>query len=1249
VTEEAGNASFQVAATGTPTPTFTWERSADGNAWSSLPGATKANLTFVVAASDKGARFRAIARNSEGAATSNAAMLTVTSPFPVISNFTANPLTIQRGGASTLSWSVTGATRLTVDGIGEVTGTSLVVRPSATSIYALTASNGTSSVSAQATVTVVGQGVQITQFQAADAVVPFGSLTTLSWALNEDPLSLKLDGLGVSGLSATVNPVRRQTYTLSASNLEGSDSRSLKVAAQGMDLLAGHGEILTGSVDGTGAGARFAEPGGIAADSAGNLYVADGQNHTIRKITSQGVVTTLAGLAGERGALDGPGALARFNDPSAVAVDPAGNIYVADTGNMTIRKITPAGVVTTLAGLAGTIGATNGTSAGSRFNVPQGIALDGAGNCYVGDTGNSTIRKITPAGVVSTLAGSAGQSGSADGAGSTARFNGPTGLAVDGAGTVYVADLINATIRKITPAGMVTTLAGVAGSLGFADGMGASARFSWPNGLAFDGAGNLYVADSHNGLIRKVAPSGEVTSVAGVLGSFGPGDGPAAQAHFSLPGYLAVDSAGVIYVADGGNCLIRKITPDLAVSTLAGTPSHFGFMNGAGQGAYLVPTDLARDAAGNLFVADVFEGIHKVTPAGVVTTLVVAGGSYQPDPAGGGGESGTLGALSHLAVDASGNVFGYDSHSKNIHKITQDGRVTTFAQAVSSIGGSMAVDSAGNVVFADFDRNAILKISPSGEVTTLAGGAGGAGFADGPGSSARFNFPRGVAFDAAWNLYVADRHNHVIRKITPDGTVTTLAGMPGTPGFADGNGSAARFNEPIAVAADAAGNVFVSDDRNRTIRRITPDGVVRTVAGTPGVEADPMTWNPGPLPGSLPSQSWVMSLAVTAEGDLLIPSPAGIIQITAPVSVNRGAVPSIRSFTVSPATIDLGQDITLAWDVTGATSVSIDNGVGVVTGTTITLKPTKDSTYTLTASCAAGSAMASAGVIVRLPSPPVFTSHPTSITVNEGTVVTFSAAAEGNPAPTMSWVRAYQGAGMWLGVPGSAGKSPLSFTAAYSDNGYQYKAMATNAGGAVSSQIATLTVIPNLGTVHVLNQAQSPIVSLQMALVGDAHWGASLTSSVAAGGVFEIPALLPSTYLMKCVYGNGIKQAFVVKVLANQTEVVMATGQAEGVVSILNQMLEQNIVMIVVRADGRDSANQLSQPMVPRGVVNFWGMAPNIYEFHVKRDDGKWLVMTVSLVGGDVFGFNVSDTASWTVGVPAGKEDPQSLPLLPLF
>jgi sugar lactone lactonase YvrE len=368
------------------------------------------------------------------------------------------------------------------------------------------------------------------------------------------------------------------------------------------------GDAGHGSADGTGSAARFYDPYGVAVDSSGYVYVADTHNQTIRRITPAGVVSALAGLAGTYGSADGAGSAARFLYPQGVAVDNAGNVYVGEYGNGTIRKITPAGVVNTLAGSAGVGGCASADGVGSaaRFCLPWGVAVDSAGNVYVADYDNQTIRKITPAGVVSTLAGLPGNGGSADGAGSAARFFYPQGVAVDSAGYVYVADTDNQTIRKITPAGVVSTLAGLAGTSGGADGTGSAARFSYPSGVAVDTAGYLYVADYFNHTIRKITPAGVVSTLAGLAGSPGSNDGTGSAARFNFPESVAVDSAGNVYVADRNNESIRKITPAGVVSTLAGfAGGGYGSADGTGNAArFYYPQGASTDSAGYVYVAD---------------------------------------------------------------------------------------------------------------------------------------------------------------------------------------------------------------------------------------------------------------------------------------------------------------------------------------------------------------------------------------------------------------------------------------------------------------------------------------------------------------------------------------------------------------------------------------------------------------------------------------------------------------------
>lgn len=290
---------------------------------------------------------------------------------------------------------------------------------------------------------------------------------------------------------------------------------------------------------------------GIAADTAGNLYIADMLAHTIRKVTPAGTVTTLAG-SGNAGSADGTGTAASFNDPSSLAVDSNGNVYVADTHNNMIRKITPDGVVSTVAGST-TAGNTDGTGTAARFWMPSGIATDAGGNIYVADGNNNTIRKITQGGVVTTLAGNA-TIGHADGTGTSASFNFPRGIAVDSAGNVFVADFSNNMIRKITPGGLVSTIAGSSANSGYADGLGTSASFSGPHGLTMDANGHLYVVD--NDMIRKITPEGLVSTLAGSSTS-GNTDGALNVSSFTWAQGITINSAGTLFVVQTDR--IRKI------------------------------------------------------------------------------------------------------------------------------------------------------------------------------------------------------------------------------------------------------------------------------------------------------------------------------------------------------------------------------------------------------------------------------------------------------------------------------------------------------------------------------------------------------------------------------------------------------------------------------------------------------------------------------------------------------------------
>jgi len=430
------------------------------------------------------------------------------------------------------------------------------------------------------------------------------------------------------------------------------------------------------------------------------------------------VVTTLAGSAGNRGSTDGTGTAVRFTDPADVTVDSAGNVYVSDTGNNTIRKITPAGVVSTLAGLAGTTGSTDGTASAARFNAPTGITVDNAGNVYVADTDNETLRKITPAGAVSTVAGQAGQSGSADGTGTAAQFASPSDVNVDSAGNLYVADAGNDTIRKITPAGGVTTVAGLAGVSGSADGTGTAARFNVPEGVTVDSSGNLYVADAANHTIRKITPAGAVTTLAGLAGTSGGADGPGSMARFQFPADLIVDTAGNLFVADTDNHAIRKVTPAGVVATVAGLVGTSGNADGTGTAArFFYPTGVTVDASGNVYVADTNNHtIRECVPLAVPTVTT------QPQS-----QTVTAGDTVSFSVTATGSpvlLYQWSFNGTPLSGATANTYTIVGAQAANA--GSYTV-TVTNTAGSATSNLATLTVNPAATPASASGSSGGGG------------------------------------------------------------------------------------------------------------------------------------------------------------------------------------------------------------------------------------------------------------------------------------------------------------------------------------------------------------------------------------------------------------------------------------------------------------------------------------------------------------------------------------------
>lgn len=558
-----------------------------------------------------------------------------------------------------------------------------------------------------------------------------------------------------------------------------------------------------GNTNGAGAAVRFYYPTDVGYDAAGNLYVADLYNRTVRKVSPTGVVTTLAGVPGQDGTSDGQGAAARFNSPGSLAVDPSGVVYVADWGANTIRRIDTSGTVSTIAGTPFLGGTQDGTGAAARFQNPGTLRLDASGVLYLND--NNSIRSITPQGVVQTA------------------YSGMTalaGLALDGNGNAYLSD---GSTNEIDIVHLATgTLTPLATGVSFPGWLALAPASSPTPGVVYVGGGAFY-SD-----IRSVAPGGSVSSFAGVATVSGNVDGKGPAALLWLVNGMVAESTGNVLFADSGNNAIRQVTADATVSTRVGLGAHAGNVNGAGLTArFDGPNALATDDSGNLYLSDT-GGLRKISAQGVVSA-VFAGGAQIPG----------------LAVSPAGDVAYFSQPPANtIYKVSGSGPPTVFAAGLNYPWG-IGMDSQGNLYVAGRGDFTISRIASTGALATIAGMAGVQGASDGVGTAALFWSPIAVAIDTDGTVYVVD--GNAVRKISVNGAVTTIAGSAQTQGFKDGAGSAALFNSPSAIAIGPAGLLFVSDSGNNAVRQVTSAGVVTTIAGIHGSAGV----HPGPLPASL--------------------------------------------------------------------------------------------------------------------------------------------------------------------------------------------------------------------------------------------------------------------------------------------------------------------------------------------------------------------------------------------------------------
>jgi len=611
------------------------------------------------------------------------------------------------------------------------------------------------------------------------------------------------------------------------------------------------------------------QPQRLALDGKGNVYFT--ASNAVFELTSSGSIVLIAGIGRPGYAGDGgPATQAQFNNPTGIAVDFKGNIYVADTGNSLIRIITSDGNINLFAGNV-TYGipkpgysGDGGSPIGAQLQLPVGLATDGAGNLYVADSANNAIREIS-GGAIQTIAGlgptAPGFFG--DGAAATAaNLNGPLDVLVDSSNNVYIADTNNANVRLITAStGFISTFAGstaiVSNALklafGYAGDNGAatSAQLAGPAGLGIDSTGNIYIATYADNRIRKVDTKGNITTFAGNSGyGFAGDNGPLLNTQLSAPRGIRADSSGNVYLADHWNNRIRKMAGG-NISTIAGNgQGNFGGDFGPATQAQLSgPDGVALDNAGNVYISDFANNrVRVVAPNGTISTYA---GNGNPGFAGDGGAatSAQLNQPAGLAVDAAGNLYIADSNNSVVRKVTPSGTISTVAGTGGKFGFSgdggaatsakmmapfgVALDSSGNLYIADY-FGWIRKVTAStGNISTIAGN-GNIGYAGdgGAATSATFYNPIGVAVDASGNIYIADSNNGAVREIS-GGKINTIAGSTGTLGYSGDGGPAllAQFSQLSGIAVDAQGNLYVADTGNNAIRLFPAGGNVSTIAG----------------------------------------------------------------------------------------------------------------------------------------------------------------------------------------------------------------------------------------------------------------------------------------------------------------------------------------------------------------------------------------------------------------------------------
>jgi sugar lactone lactonase YvrE len=747
-------------------------------------------------------------------------------------------------------------------------------------------------------------------------------------------------------------------------------------------VSAGLGDInvLSGQVGGDGDLATHVDLVGVngcALDSSGNLYIM--QNTRLSVVNTSGIIATIAGNGISGYAGDGLCSTSvRFNSPGGISIDSSGNVYIADTNNQAIRKITPSGTISTVVGGNGGIyqlGSFSGDgipATSANLNFPGGVFFNN-GNLYIADTSNNRIRRVNASGVISTFAGTGTASYSGDGGPATsASITFPGDVFVDASGFVFIADTHNHRIRRVSPSGMISTFAGT-GIGGFAGdgGPATSAQINYPGSVSGDALGNIYITDTSNSRIRRVSPSGTISTFAGNATQGFLGDGGAAtSAELNLPTGVCLKSSSEIFIADNGNSRIRKVNASTGkISTIAGGGSFIG-KDVSPLGVAVTPWGISRDVCrGITYFTDStalppFYGVRMLDSSG--NLKVLAGGGVRGYTGDGGPASSATFANQPRGVfaDSSGNVYIADTSNHVIRKVNASGIISTIAGSGTSgfsgdgLSATLAklwspqgifLDSNGDLYIADSGNHAIRKIdASSGNISTFAGNISVYGFSGdgGQATSAKLYAPQGVFVDSAGNLFIADTNNNRIRMVNSSGIIVTIAGnsvsAPSTCSISGILATSAPLYRPSGISGDAYGNLYIADGANYCIRMVNTSGIINTIAGN-GTMASP-SGDGGPA-----------SSAQMGKPYGIFADPSGYVYFTEAnaVGTSNGRVRYIQTSVASSSSSCPGSSPSPSSSAGGGSATSTSSASGSLAATstatpTSSVSPTPTQTLTLT-------------------------------------------------------------------------------------------------------------------------------------------------------------------------------------------------------------------------------------------------------------------------------------------------------------